>query len=82
MDLDLILKVLLFGICLFCIVFFFVGLAKINLDTDIESVLKLYRDELKRTKKELDEGNKKINKIEKEILIYKKKLNLPLFNKK
>lgn len=69
------LKLILIGICAFTIIFFIFGLAKIDFNTDVDEVLKLYRSELERTKKELDLGNKKIDKIEHEILLCKKKLN-------
>lgn len=68
-------KLVLIGMCIFSVIFFVLGLAKIDFDTDVDEVLKLYRSELERTKKELDIGNKKIDNIEKEILLCKKKLN-------
>lgn len=75
MELSEVIKILLIGLCAFSVIFFIFGLAKIDFNTDVEEVLKLYRNELNRTKKELELRNKKINKIEKEILICKKKLN-------
>ena len=75
MELDVVLKVLLIGICLFSLIFFIFGLARIDWDTDVEEVLNMYRSELKRTKSELDKGNNKIDEIEKEIFKCKKKLN-------
>ena len=80
MELSFILKILLIGICLFALIFFIFGLAKIDWDTDVDEVLNLYRNELTRSKNELDEGNKTIDKLEKEILICKKKLKIDLFN--
>ena len=74
MELSEVLKLILIGLCAFSVIFFIFGLAKIDWDTDVDEVLKLYRSELGRTKKELELGNKKIDKIEKEILICKKKL--------
>lgn len=68
-------KLILVGICVFTVIFFIFGLAKIDFSTDVDEVLKLYRSELQRTKKELCIGNKKIDKIESEILVCKKKLN-------
>ena len=75
MELSEVLKIVLVGLCLFSIIFFIFGLAKIDWDTDVDSVLNLYRSELERTKNELNEGNKKIDLIEKEILKCKKKLH-------
>jgi len=75
MELSEVLKILLIGFCLFSLIFFIFGLAKVDWDTDVDSVLNLYRSELERTEKELNEGNKKIDLIEKEILKCKKKLN-------
>lgn len=68
------IRFILIGICIFSCLFFIFGVARIDFDTNVEEVLKLYRSELERTKKELEIGNKKIDKIEKEILKYKKKL--------
>ena len=75
MELDVVYKMLLIGICLFAIIFFIFGLAKIDWDTDVDSVLNMYRSELDRTKDELNKGNKKIDEIEKEIFECKKRLN-------
>ena len=75
MELEIVLKILLIGICLFSLIFFIFGLARVDWNTDVESVLSLYRSELKRTKSELDKGNNKIDEIEKEIFKCKKKLN-------
>lgn len=75
MELDVVYKMLLIGICLFAIIFFIFGLARIDWDTDVDSVLNMYKSELERTKDELNKGNKKINEIEKEIFKCKKKLN-------
>ena len=55
--------------------FLYFGLAKVDWSTDVDAVLKLYRNEIERTKKELNLGNKKIDELEKEISIYRKKLN-------
>ncbi len=81
MQLSEVLQFILLGICIFCIIFFFFGLGRIDWDTNVEEVLRLYRKEVERTKKELDEGNKKINDIENKIYKCKKKLNISLFDK-
>ena len=75
MNVDLIFKTFLLGVCLCSIIFFIFGLAKVDWSTDVDAVLKLYRNEIERTKKELNLGNKKIDELEKEISIYRKKLN-------
>ncbi|MBQ9071841.1 MAG: hypothetical protein IJY25_01630 [Bacilli bacterium] len=75
MELDVFLKIMLIGVSLFALIFFVFGLARIDWDTDVDSVLNIYRSELKRTEEELNKGNKKIDEIEKEIFKCKKKLN-------
>ena len=80
MELSEVLKIILIGLCLFSIIFFIFGLAKADWSTNVDEVLKLYKEEKEKTKKELEYGNKKINKIEKEILICKKKLNKKLID--
>ena len=75
MHVNELIKLVLIGLCIFSVIFFIFGLAKIDWDTNVDEVLKIYRNELERTKKELEIGNNKIDKIEKEIFTCKKKLN-------
>ena len=63
-------------------IFFIFGLARVDWDTDVEEVLKLYRSEIKRVKDELEIGNKKIESIEKEIFNCKKRLGVNVFEEK
>lgn len=47
---------------------------------DYTKWIRIYNDEKEKSLKKLDEGNKEINRIEKEILKYKKKLKMKLFD--
>ena len=72
MQLEVVFKVLLIGYCIFSSVFIIVLMFKTNFETDVEEVLNLYKDEKKRTYKELEINNKKIRNLKKDIKHNKK----------
>lgn len=75
MQLEVVFKVLLIGYCIFSSVFIIVLMFKTDFETDVEEVLDLYKAEKKRTYKDLEINNKRINDLNKKIKNLKKALN-------
>ena len=48
MHVNELIKLVLIGLCIFSVIFFIFGLAKIDWDTNVDEVLKIYRNELER----------------------------------
>lgn len=73
MNLELILEFLLFGLCIFSGFLIYI-MRNIDTEIDIEKYISVYGMQVEESKKKLEEGNKLIDKLEEEILYYKKKL--------
>ena len=73
MTFDIILKSVLIGLIIFSIIFFIIGLAKVDFSTDVEKVLSMYKEAKSSAREKVEKNNNIIDNLNKEILKYKKK---------
>lgn len=76
------LQYIFFGLCgISGIVILIFILRKYEDNIDYNKIINMLNEEQKKDLETLNKGNKKIDKLESEILKYKKKLGMKLFNK-
>ena len=76
------LRIVLAFLCILAIVPVIVFFARKNQpEVDVYKIKKMCDDKMEEDLETLNKGNKKIDEIEKKILICKKKLNMKLFEK-
>ena len=82
MEAIIFLEIILLFLCILgccAVVIFFIR--KNRKEPDVDELIKQFNSQKESNLEKLKQGNKKIDEIEKKILICKKKLNMKLFDK-
>ena len=73
MTIEFVLKMLLIGLIFFSIIFFLLGLARYDYTENIDEILKMYKEQKQKLRKEVDNNNKIIDELEYKIFKYTKR---------